>query len=228
MTAIITLENIWKEYRLDEEVIFTALKEINLLIENGELMAIVGPSGCGKSTLMHIIGLLDQPSKGNIYINSKVTSGLTDNQLSTLRNEFVGFVFQQFNLINKLTILENVLLPAIYYRKKIDYNSRERALQLLERFGLISKINSYPNKISGGEQQRAAIARALIMEPQIILADEPTGNLDSKTGLEIIQLLKELNQKEKKTVVIITHDTEIAKQTKRIIKIKDGQILSSN
>jgi len=228
MSAIIKLDNVWKEYKLDEEVIFTALNSINLSINSGELSAIVGPSGCGKSTLMHIIGLLDQPSKGEVFIDNKNIKGLSDDELSMLRNEFVGFIFQQFNLINKLTILENVLLPAIYYRKKIDYNPRERALQLLERFGLISKINSYPNKISGGEQQRAAIARALIMEPQIILADEPTGNLDSKTGLEIIQLLKELNQKEKKTVVIITHDTEIAKQTKRIIKIKDGQILSSN
>ena len=228
MSAIIKLDNVWKEYKLDEEVIFTALNSINLSINSGELSAIVGPSGCGKSTLMHIIGLLDQPSKGEVFIDNKNIKGLSDDELSMLRNEFVGFIFQQFNLINKLTILENVLLPAIYYRKKIDYNSRERALQLLERFGLSSEINSYPNKISGGEQQRAAIARALIMEPQIILADEPTGNLDSKTGLEIIQLLKELNQKEKKTVVIITHDTEIAKQTKRIIKIKDGQILSSN
>lgn len=228
MTAIIKLDNVWKEYKLDEEVIFTALKGINLSIESGELMAIVGPSGCGKSTLMHIIGLLDQPSKGEVFIDNKNIKRLSDDELSMLRNEFVGFIFQQFNLINKLTVLENVLLPAIYYRKKVDYNPKERALQLLERFGLSSKINSYPNKISGGQQQRVAIARALIMDPKMILADEPTGNLDSKTGVEIIQLLKELNQIEKKTIVIVTHDSEIAKQTKRIIKIKDGQIINNN
>lgn len=225
MSTIIRLENIWKEYKLDEDIIFTALKKINLTIESGELTAIIGPSGCGKSTLMHIIGLLDQPSRGIININNKEVSGLTDNQLSTLRNEFVGFIFQQFNLINKLTVLENVLLPAIYFRKKVDYNPRERALQLLERFGLSSKINSYPNKISGGQQQRVAIARALIMNPQLILADEPTGNLDSKTGKEIIELLKTLNKEEKKTIIIVTHDNEIANQTRRVIRLRDGEII---
>ena len=225
MTTIIKLENIWKEYKLDEDIIFTALKNINLTIESGELTAIIGPSGCGKSTLMHIIGLLDQPSKGVISISGKEVSGLSDNQLSTLRNEFVGFIFQQFNLINKLTVLENVLLPAIYYRKKVDYNPKERALELLKRFGLVSKINSYPNKISGGQQQRVAIARALIMNPQLILADEPTGNLDSKTGKEIIELLKTLNKEEKKTIIVVTHDNDIANQTRRVIRLKDGEII---
>jgi len=225
MTTIIKLENIWKEYKLDEDIIFTALKNINLTIESGELTAIIGPSGCGKSTLMHIIGLLDQPSKGVISISGKEVSGLSDNQLSTLRNEFVGFIFQQFNLINKLTVLENVLLPAIYYRKKVDYNPKERALELLKRFGLESKINSYPNKISGGQQQRVAIARALIMNPQLILADEPTGNLDSKTGKEIIELLKTLNKEEKKTIIVVTHDNDIANQTRRVIRLKDGEII---
>lgn len=225
MANVIKLVNIWKEYKLDEEVTFTALKKVDLSIAGGELMAIVGPSGCGKSTLMHIIGLLDQSSKGEVFIDNKNIKGLSDDELSMLRNEFVGFIFQQFNLINKLTILENVLLPAIYYRKKVDYNPKERALELLKRFGLESKINSYPNKISGGQQQRVAIARALIMNPQLILADEPTGNLDSKTGKEIIELLKTLNKEEKKTIIIVTHDNEIASQTRRVIRLKDGEII---
>ena len=225
MTAIIKLENIWKEYHLDEEIIFTALKEVNLSIDEGELVAIVGPSGCGKSTLMHTIGLLDQPSKGKILINSKDVSSLLDDQLSILRNEYIGFVFQQFNLINKLTVLENVMLPAIYNRKKITHDPQKRAEELLRQFGLDSKSNSYPNKISGGQQQRVAIVRALMMDPKIILADEPTGNLDSKTGKEIIELLKSLNKKENKTIIVVTHDNGIADQMQRIIKLKDGQII---
>ncbi len=225
MSEIIKLDDVWKEYKLDGDLIFTALKEINLTIRVGELTAIVGPSGSGKSTLMHIIGLLDQPSRGAVVINGKNIAGLADDKISLLRNEFVGFVFQQFNLINKLTVLENVMLPAIYYRKKTEINYRQRALQLLERFGLISKISSYPNKISGGQQQRVAIVRALIMDPTMILADEPTGNLDSKTGKEIIELLKDLNRQEKKTIVVVTHDREIAKQMRRTIQIKDGQMV---
>jgi len=174
--------------------------------------------------LMHMIGLLDKPSKGKIFIEGKDISKLDDDRLSTLRSEFVGFVFQQFNLINKLTVLENILLPTVYARKKFEYDVNEKALYLIKRFGLNGKENSYPNKISGGQQQRTAIARALIMSPKLILADEPTGNIDTKNGNEIMKLLKELNREEKITVVIVTHEADIAAQTRRIIKIRDGKI----
>ncbi|NTU73722.1 ATP-binding cassette domain-containing protein, partial [Candidatus Roizmanbacteria bacterium] len=157
---MIKLENVYKEFVLDSDTIFTALKGVSLTIKDGEFASIIGPSGSGKSTLMHIIGLLDKPSRGLVEIDGKDITRLNDNEMSVLRSEFVGFVFQQFNLINKLTVLENILLPTIYYRKKFTYNPREKALYLIERFGLKSKENSYPNKISGGQQQRVAIARA--------------------------------------------------------------------
>ncbi len=222
---MINLQHVWKEYRLDGETVFTALQDVSLTIKKGEFTAITGPSGSGKSTLMHLIGLLDKPSKGKILINEKDISRLSDEQTSTLRNEFVGFVFQQFNLIPKLTVLENILLPIIYTRRKLGYDPLEKAHYLLKRFGLETKEHSYPNRISGGQQQRAAIARALITSPNLILADEPTGNIDTKTGDEIMKLLKELNRDEKITVVIVTHEPDIAAQTKRIIKLRDGKIV---
>jgi len=222
---MIKLSNIWKEYKLDTDVVFTALKNVSLEIKDGEYVGIMGTSGSGKSTLMHIIGLLDKPSRGEVFLDGKDVSTLNDNDTSTLRNEYVGFIFQQFNLLNKLTVLENVLLPTVYARKKLEIKPEEKARYLLSRFGLEDKINSYPNKISGGQQQRVAIARALIMNPRLVLADEPTGNLDTKTGDEIMKLFGELNKEEKITIAIVTHELNIAAKTKRIIKIKDGEII---
>jgi ABC-type lipoprotein export system ATPase subunit len=221
---MISFTKVYKEYKLDGEI-FQALKNINLEIKKGEYTAIVGPSGCGKSTLMHLIGLLDTPSSGTINLLGKDVSNQTDNELSRLRNEFVGFVFQQFNLINKLTVLENIMLPTIYSHKKLGYNSKEKALELLKRFGIEEKVKSFPNKLSGGQQQRVAIARSLINNPELILADEPTGNLDSKSGSTIMSLLKDLNGRDKITVVIVTHDMEVAKSTRRQIRMFDGEIV---
>src|SRR4030065_925144 len=222
---MIKLQHVWKDYQIDRELTFTALKDINFTIKEGEFVAITGPSGSGKSTLMHIIGLLDKPTKGTVLINEKDILKISDDSLSSLRNEFVGFVFQQFNLINKYTVLENVMLPATYSRKKLNFDPRERAIELLKKEGIEEKKNAFSNKISGGQQQRVAIARALMLKPQLILADEPTGNIDTKTGNEIMNILKELNSREKITVIIVTHEINIAAQTKRIIKIKDGEIV---
>ncbi len=223
---MIKLVDVSKVYPTDGET-FTALKDVSLTIKPKEFTAILGPSGSGKSTLMHIIGLLDKPSQGSVFIEGRDISKLPDDQLSALRNEFVGFVFQQFNLINKLTVVENILLPTVYAKRKLDYNPGEKAQFLINRFGLAGKEHSYPNKISGGQQQRVAIARALIMNPKLILADEPTGNLDTKSGNTILDLLEDLNTKDGATIVLITHALDVAKRAKRKIQICDGQLIPS-
>ncbi len=223
-TSVIKLENVQKTYYLGEDIV-KAVDNASLEIKKGEYTSILGTSGSGKSTLMHVIGLLDKPTSGIILINGKDISKLNDDEISQLRNTFVGFVFQQFNLINKLTLVENVALPAIYYKGKLSFDPIKKATEILTQLGMEKRLNFYPNKISGGQQQRVAIARSLIMSPDLILADEPTGNLDSKTGDEILQILEDLNKKTGVTVIVVTHEKEVADRTRRQIYIKDGKVV---
>lgn len=221
---MIDLQNVSKSYFLGEEEV-KAVSDISLTIKEKEYVSILGTSGSGKSTLMYLIGLLESPSSGKILLDGKDVSKLNDDQLSHIRNRTIGFVFQSFNLINKFTVLENVMLPARYARQKLDFNPQKRAEELLERFGIGERKNFFPNKISGGQQQRVAIARALLMKPEVILADEPTGNLDTKTGDEILDILEDLNKDLGVTVILVTHEPPVARRTKRQIYIKDGQLV---
>ncbi len=220
---IIKLDNISKTYYLGEEAV-KAVSGVSLEIYQKEYISILGSSGSGKSTLMYLIGLLETPSKGKIYLNNKDVSKLSDNTVSRLRNQYIGFVFQSFNLINKFTVLENVLLPTRYFKNQLSFDPQKRALKILKDFGILDRKDFFPNKISGGQQQRVAIARSLIMNPKIILADEPTGNLDSKTGPEILKLMENLHIKYDTTIIMVTHEKNIAKRAKKMIYIKDGQI----
>ncbi len=220
---LIRLENVYKIYKVGNENVY-ALKGINLKVKRGEVIAIVGPSGSGKSTLLNLIGCLDRPTKGKVLIDGKDVSKLSDDELAEIRRKKIGFVFQFFYLIPGLTALGNVMLPMVF--AGIPKEKREeRAKKLLKIVGLEKRMNHKPNELSGGERQRVAIARALANDPEIILADEPTGNLDSKTGKEIMEILTKLNKEENVTLIVVTHNPYVASYAERIIYLKDGKII---
>lgn len=220
---ILKVKNASKIYQLDG-VTITALKKADLEIKKGEFVAIAGPSGSGKSTLMHLIGALDTPTTGEIYIDGENIAHLSEAELARIRNQKVGFIFQQFNLLSKTSAVHNVEIPLIYAGISDNEKRREKAEAILKKIGLGDRLKNHPNQLSGGQQQRVAIARALINNPAIILADEPTGNLDTKTGEEILKLFVNLHQ-EGKTIIIVTHELAIAKKAQRQIFIKDGEIV---
>ena len=222
MNPIVSLQKINKSYTTSD-VFFQALKSVTLEVKKNEFVAIIGSSGSGKSTLMNIIGLLDNPTSGFYKLDGQDTAHLKENSLADLRNKKIGFVFQSFNLLSRTSSLDNVALPLIYTGIPIS-ERRERAIKALIQVGLGEKLNSRPNELSGGQQQRVAIARALVTNPELILADEPTGNLDSKSGEDIMNIFKTLHD-EGKTIIMITHEAEIAKKSERIIKLKDGEII---
>ncbi len=225
MTSMISLKDITKTYHLGT-IDVPVLKRINLSIEEGEYVAIMGASGSGKSTLMNIIGCLDRPTSGQYFLAGQDLTTLDDDELADIRNQYIGFVFQQFNLLPKLTSLSNVMLPMIY--ADVDKSQRvEQATAALVQVGLKDRLQNSPNQLSGGQQQRVAIARALVNHPALVLADEPTGALDSTTSKEIMDLLTELNQ-QGTTIAIVTHDANVAARTKRIIRMLDGVIVESN
>lgn len=220
---MLTLRDIRKSYRIGPTEV-EVLKGVSLEIQQGELVSIMGQSGCGKSTLMNIIGLLDRPTSGSFILDGAEVSYSDDDALSEIRNQRIGFVFQQYFLLSRLTALENVALPLVYRGDKGN-NTLERCMELLKRVGMDDRAHHRPNELSGGQQQRVAIARALVGNPSLILADEPTGALDTNVGGEIMELFKTLNAEEGITVVIITHDPGIARQCKRVAVMKDGVIL---
>ena len=223
---VISLQNLKKIYKLGDNTV-NALRGVSLDIEEGEFVAITGPSGSGKSTMMHILGCLDRPTEGHYLLNGKDVSNLSRDELADIRNRQIGFVFQGFNLLPRTTAAENVEVPLLYSRPVMAATERrERALEALKAMGLSDRAFHHPSQLSGGQQQRVAIARALVNRPTLILADEPTGNLDTATSIEVMRLLQELREKQGITIVLITHEPDIAAYGTRIIAVRDGVIIS--
>jgi len=223
---LISLQDLRKTYQLGDNTV-QALRGVSLEIEAGEFVTITGPSGSGKSTLMHILGCLDRPSSGKMWLNDKDVSSLSRSELAGIRNTQIGFVFQGFNLLPRTTAAENVEVPMLYSRPVIaGAERRKRALAALQAIGLGDRAQHHPNQLSGGQQQRVAIARALVTNPSVILADEPTGNLDTATSIEVMRLLQDLREKRKITIILITHEPDIAAYGTRIISMRDGSVIS--
>jgi len=220
---MIRTEHLSKVYRMGE-IEVPALRDVSLEIEEGEFLAIVGPSGSGKSTLLNMLGCLDKPTSGAVFIGGVNTASLSENELAEIRRKKIGFIFQQFNLIHSLTALENVALPMFFAGVKSDARIK-RAAELLAKVGLRERMHHKPSELSGGQQQRVAIARALSNNPAVIIGDEPTGNVDSETGDAIMGILEGLNRNEGRTIIVVTHDTEIAAHAPRVIRMKDGRLL---
>ena len=223
MSTVIEIKNITKVFKMGDVEVH-ALRGIDLKVNKGEYAAVMGASGSGQSTLMNLIGCLDQPTSGEYYLDGMNTSTLTRNEYADIRNQKIGFVFQGFNLLARTTALENVELPLLYDRANRIKNPRSKALQALERVGLADRIYHEPNQLSGGQQQRVAIARALVNEPSILLADEPTGNLDSRTSIEVLSVFQELND-QGITVILVTHERDFAVYAKRVVELRDGHVL---
>ena len=222
MKTIISAKNLKKSYRMSKTNTIEALRGVDFEVKEGDFTAIVGPSGCGKSTLLHIMGLLDRPDSGTLIIDGLDVSKMKERKATKIRAKKIGFVFQGFNLIPTLTALENIMLAGKYGGMRLG-ERKERAQELLEMMGLKDRVNHRPNELSGGQSQRVALARALMNNPSIILADEPTGELDSKSSLEIMDMLKKLNREENRTFVIVTHNDEVARTCKKIVRLRDGK-----
>ncbi len=218
--TIIKLDRVWKTYKLGETIV-NAVQDVSFDINKGDFLAILGTSGSGKSTLMNLIGALDVPSKGRIFLKGNNIATLRESELANIRGRTIGFIFQQFNLIAQLSALENVMLPTIFQGKRDE----EKAKELLALVGLGDRIHHKPNQLSGGQQQRVAIARALVNDPDVLLADEPTGNLDSVTGKQVMDIIDGLHKKQGKTIILVTHDINLVKHAHRTVHIKDGKIV---
>lgn len=221
--VLLNLDNVWKIYQMGE-IEVPALKGVTVQIRKGDFVAVVGPSGCGKSTMMNLIGCLDIPSKGSIFLKNKNITEMSESDLATMRGITIGFIFQQYNLIPSLTAFDNVTLP-MEFLEYSDSEASEKARKILKTVGLTDKMHHLPTQLSGGQQQRVSIARSLVADPEIILADEPTGNLDSKTGKEIMDLFYRLWKERGKTIIMVTHDLKLAKYAHTTIELKDGEIV---